>query len=134
SPRTPPATRRRKTRCRPSCSRPPAPSPEPARHDLPEPRITHLQERPEPMALGTGGILVTFESIQRASSDVANTVRRTEANLEQLRADLAPMVATWEGGASTDYQVLQRRWDQAAADLRDTLQQISAHLLRSYES
>lgn len=86
------------------------------------------------MALGTGGILVTFESIQRASSDVANTVRRTEANLEQLRADLAPMVATWEGGASTDYQVLQRRWDQAAADLRDTLQQISAHLLRSYES
>lgn len=86
------------------------------------------------MSLGTGGILVTFESISRASSDVANTVRRTESNLEQLRSDLAPMVATWEGGASTDYQVLQKRWDQAAADLKDTLQQISAHLMRSFDS
>ena len=71
------------------------------------------------------GITVTFGTISQAQSDVSNTVARMNGQLDDLRAFLAPMVGTWEGGASSDYQVLQKRWDSAAADLNTVLMQIS---------
>ena len=71
------------------------------------------------------GITVTFGTITQAQGDVANTVSRMDQQLNDLRQFLAPMVATWEGGAAADYQVLQRRWDTAANDLNGVLGQIS---------
>ncbi len=71
------------------------------------------------------GITVTFGTIAQAQGDVSNTVARMNGQLDDLRAFLAPMVSTWEGGASSDYQVLQKRWDTAAADLNTVLMQIS---------
>jgi WXG100 family type VII secretion target len=73
----------------------------------------------------TSGITVTFSTISQAQADVANTVGRIEGQLSDLRSFLQPMVSTWEGGASSDYQVLQKRWDTAAADLNAVLGQIS---------
>ncbi len=37
-------------------------------------------------------------------------------------------MATWEGEASASYQVLQKKWDAAAADLNSVLQRIGAAL------
>ncbi|MEL6893320.1 MAG: WXG100 family type VII secretion target [Actinomycetota bacterium] len=71
------------------------------------------------------GITVTFGTIGQAQADVSNTVGRMNGQLDELRAFLAPLISTWEGGASSDYQVLQRRWDTAAADLNTVLMQIS---------
>lgn len=74
------------------------------------------------------GITVTFGTIAQAQSDVTNTVAQIDGQLNDLRQFLAPMVSSWEGGAATDYQALQRRWDTAAGDLNIVLQQIGQML------
>lgn len=79
------------------------------------------------------GITVSFGTITQAQSDVTNTVSRVESQLGDLRQYLAPLVASWEGGASTDYQTLQRRWDSAAGDLNSVLQQIGQLLGRVHD-
>ena len=80
------------------------------------------------------GITVTFGTISQAQADVSNTVARMDQQLGDLRSFLAPLVAAWEGGASTDYQVLQKRWDTAAGDLNTVLGQISQLLGQSHDS
>lgn len=80
------------------------------------------------------GITVTFGTISQAQADVANTVGRIDQQLNDLRSFLAPMVAVWEGGASSDYQALQRRWDTSAADLNEVLAQISQLLGMTHDS
>jgi 6 kDa early secretory antigenic target len=79
------------------------------------------------------GITVTFATISQAQADVANTVNRIDGQLNDLRSYLAPMIGAWEGGASSDYQVLQKRWDSAAADLNTVLGQISRLLGTSHD-
>ena len=71
------------------------------------------------------GITVTFGTISQAQTDVGNTVAQIDGQLNDLRQFLAPMVSAWQGGAATDYQVLQKRWDTSAADLNGVLLQIS---------
>ena len=48
--------------------------------------------------------------------------------MEDLRRFLAPMVATWGGPRPQDYQVRQKQWDTAAADLAAVLGQIGVAL------
>jgi 6 kDa early secretory antigenic target len=80
------------------------------------------------------GITVTFGTIQQAQSDVSQSVSRIDGQLNDLRQFLSPMISSWEGGASTDYQALQRRWDSAASDLNAVLQQISQMLGTTHQS
>jgi early secretory antigenic target protein ESAT-6 len=44
------------------------------------------------------------------------------------------MAATWEGQAAAEYQVTQRKWDTAAADLAAVLAQIGLALGTANES
>jgi early secretory antigenic target protein ESAT-6 len=67
------------------------------------------------------GIRVNFQTILTAQSDVANAVSTIDQQLNDLRQFLAPMIGEWDGQASGDYQVLQKRWDTAAADLNVVL-------------
>lgn len=69
-------------------------------------------------------IKVTFGELAGAQQNVASTSQRMTAQLEDLKRFLAPMVATWSGQAAEDYQVKQRQWDTAAADLTAVLAQI----------
>jgi WXG100 family type VII secretion target len=73
-------------------------------------------------------ILVTFGEIANAQSSVASTSQRINAQLEDLKRMLAPMVANWQGQAATDYQAKQRQWDSSAADLNQVLSQIGVAL------
>jgi WXG100 family type VII secretion target len=73
-------------------------------------------------------ILVTFGEIANAQGSVASTSQRINAQLEDLKRMLAPMVAGWQGQAATDYQAKQRQWDTAAADLNQVLNQIGVAL------
>jgi 6 kDa early secretory antigenic target len=82
---------------------------------------------------GSSGITVSFGTVSQAQGDVANTVARIDQQLADLRNFIAPLVATWEGGASTDYQTLQKRWDNAANDMNVVLRQISQHLGQAHE-
>ncbi|MBO0878555.1 MAG: WXG100 family type VII secretion target [Pseudonocardia sp.] len=73
-------------------------------------------------------ILVTFGEIAAAQQNVASTAQRLNAQLDELKRFLAPMVATWTGQAAEDYQVKQRQWDTAATDLNQVLAQIGVAL------
>ena len=73
-------------------------------------------------------ILVTFGEIANAQSSVSSTSQRINAQLEDLKRMLAPMVSEWQGQAATDYQAKQRQWDTSAADLNQVLSQISVAL------
>ncbi len=73
-------------------------------------------------------IKVTFGALEAAQADVAGTAARITGQLEDLQRFLAPLVATWEGQAATEYQAKQRQWDTAAADLAAVLAQIGVAL------
>jgi 6 kDa early secretory antigenic target len=81
-----------------------------------------------------GEIKVTFGALEAARSDVAGTAMRISGQLEELKRFLAPLVATWEGDAATEYGIKQRQWDTAAADLAAVLARIGAALGAANES
>lgn len=82
----------------------------------------------------TSGINVAFGTVSQAQADVMNTVSRVDGQLDELRSYLAPLVSTWAGGASSDYQALQKRWDTAAGDLNAVLAQVGQLLGRAHDS
>jgi 6 kDa early secretory antigenic target len=73
-------------------------------------------------------IKVTFGALEAARTDVSSTATRITTQLDDLKRFLAPLVATWEGQAATEYQARQRQWDTAAADLAAVLAQIGVAL------
>jgi len=75
------------------------------------------------MSIGSE-IKVTFGALATAQADVSGTASRITQQLDELRRFLAPMVATWQGAAAQDYQLRQKQWDTAAADLTAVLAQI----------
>ena len=76
----------------------------------------------------SGHLLVTFASLAEGAADVDSVANQIDQQLADLRAYLAPLVASWEGVASADYQALQRRWDTSITDLNAVLRQISTSL------
>jgi len=70
-------------------------------------------------------IQYNFAHIAQASTDIQNTSRTINSMLDQLKSDIAPMTAEWEGSSSSAYQDAQRRWDAAAAELNTVLGSIS---------
>jgi 6 kDa early secretory antigenic target len=73
-------------------------------------------------------IKVTFGALAAARVDVGSAATRIAAQLADLERYLAPLVATWEGQAATEYLAKQRQWDTAAADLAAVLRQIGVTL------
>jgi 6 kDa early secretory antigenic target len=80
------------------------------------------------------GITVTFGTIQQAQGDVAATVSRVDGQLNDLKSFLAPLVASWEGSASSNYQTLQKKWDTSATELNQALQSISQMLGQTHDT
>lgn len=78
--------------------------------------------------MADGHILVTFEAVQGAQNDTAATYAAINNELSDLHAYLAPLVASWTGQASENYQALQKQWDTAATDLNSVMNTISAAL------
>lgn len=73
-------------------------------------------------------IKVSFGALETASKDVADTAVQMNGELDNLKRYLAPMVATWGGGASTEYSLMQRKWDTAAVAMTDVLRRIGVAL------
>ena len=75
-----------------------------------------------------GHVLVTFGAVDAAAADTEMVANRINHQLVELRSYLAPLLATWSGQASSDYQGLQTRWDTSAAGLNAVLREIGAAL------
>lgn len=84
---------------------------------------------------GTGGeVFVTFAAVQQASGDARSTSTALNQQLADLKGYLAPLVASWEGQASVDYQARQKQWDEAQTALNALLAQIGAALEISHSN
>ena len=75
-----------------------------------------------------GHVLVTFGAINEAAMDADSIATQIGQQLADLKSYLAPLVATWSGQASSDFQALQAKWDASADDLNQVLRQISQAL------
>lgn len=53
--------------------------------------------------------------------EIHTTAARFNAALDDLRAQIAPLQATWTRDAAEAYRIEQSRWEQAAAALNDIL-------------
>jgi early secretory antigenic target protein ESAT-6 len=77
---------------------------------------------------GDGPILVTFAAVNEAAMDTDGVAAQIAQQLSDLKAYLAPLVASWSGEASTEFQALQSKWDTSATDLNQVLRQMSQSL------
>ena len=77
---------------------------------------------------GEGHLLVTFAALEDAAAHADTVAGHIDQELDDLRAYLAPLVASWTGQAAADYHTLQARWDSSAADLNGVLRQIAGAL------
>ena len=84
--------------------------------------------------MSDGRIQVTFGELENARSSIQTTWGNITRELEDLKRFLQPLVATWSGEASTAYQAQQAKWDRAAADLNQVLNQIGVALGTSNEN
>jgi len=75
-----------------------------------------------------GQILVTFGAVNEAAMDADGVASQIAQQLGDLKAYLAPLVASWSGEASSDFQALQAKWDSSANDLNQVLRQIAQSL------
>jgi early secretory antigenic target protein ESAT-6 len=75
-----------------------------------------------------GHILVTFAAVNEGAADADTIAGRIEQQLSDLKAYIKPLVGSWSGQASSDYQVLQQKWDTSAEDLNQVLKQIAQAL------
>ncbi|WP_018297728.1 WXG100 family type VII secretion target [Corynebacterium lubricantis] len=73
----------------------------------------------------TNSIQYGFGSLAGAADDLQASSARVGAELEELKNLLRPMAATWTGEASENYQMHQRKWDEAAAELNMILDSIA---------
>ncbi|HXL16909.1 MAG TPA: WXG100 family type VII secretion target [Streptosporangiaceae bacterium] len=77
---------------------------------------------------GDGHIQVTFGAVNEAAMDTDSIASQIAQQLSDLKAYLAPLVASWSGEASGEFQALQAKWDAGANDLNQVLRQISQAL------
>ena len=70
-------------------------------------------------------VLVTFAALAEAAQTIQSTYNSLNEKLNDLESQLRPMVSTWTGSASENYQVQQQKWNQAQTDMNNVLQAIS---------
>jgi WXG100 family type VII secretion target len=69
-------------------------------------------------------VLVTFAALAEAAQQIQSTYNNLNTKLNDLESQLRPVVASWTGKASEDYQVQQQKWNSAQTDLNNVLQAI----------
>ena len=79
-------------------------------------------------------VVVTPQALDNAASDTDAVAGQIEGQLNDLHTYLRPLVATWTGQASTDWQSLQQKWDTSADDLNTVLREIASALRQSAET
>ncbi|QFQ03070.1 6 kDa early secretory antigenic target [Corynebacterium urogenitale] len=66
-----------------------------------------------------------FANIGQAAEDINSTKNRIDGILDNLKSDLQPLVAEWEGESATAYQAAQKKWDDSANELNIVLGQVA---------
>ena len=67
---------------------------------------------------------VKFESLAAGASGILSTHKALEGTLQNLEAELGPMVNSWTGDARDAYFQQKRKWEEASAAMAVILQQM----------
>lgn len=81
-----------------------------------------------------GQVIVDAQVLDDGASDADTVAGQIEQQLGDLQGFLAPLVASWTGDASSDWQALQQRWNGSADDLNAVLRQIAMALRSASQS
>lgn len=81
-----------------------------------------------------GSVLVTFAALANAAQSIQSTSNNLNSKLDDLQSQLKPVVSTWTGSASENYQVQQQKWNQAQTDLTQVLQAIGKAVEAAHEA
>ncbi|WHT18880.1 WXG100 family type VII secretion target [Crossiella sp. CA-258035] len=73
-------------------------------------------------------IAVDFAQIGEGQAGCQRAATNMQSKLDDLKANLAPLVATWEGAAAEAYQARQKEWDQSAEKLQAILNRMGIAL------
>jgi early secretory antigenic target protein ESAT-6 len=79
------------------------------------------------MTVPTGdGTQLTFNfgSVEGAALQLKATAMALNHELEQLDADLRPLITNWDGVTQAEYYQQQQQWDNAMLDIIDLLNHI----------
>ncbi|MFD7653038.1 WXG100 family type VII secretion target [Actinosynnema sp. NPDC059797] len=82
----------------------------------------------------TNRIKVSFGEMSNAGSAIQSQANQVQSELDNLKSRLAPLIAQWDGGASTEYQARQKEWDEAAAGIQQVLASIATAVLQAGEA
>lgn len=78
--------------------------------------------------MADGQVLVNAQTLNEGASDTDAIAGQIDQQLGDLKGYLAPLVASWQGEAASDYQALQQKWNASADDLNAVLRQIAGAL------
>jgi len=81
-----------------------------------------------------GQVIVNAQVLDEGASDTDTVAGQIDSQLGDLKGYLAPLVASWTGEASSDYQALQQKWNTSADDLNTVLRQIAGALRTAAQS
>jgi len=67
---------------------------------------------------------VNFESVSGGAAGILATHRALQGTLDNLEAELGPMVNSWTGDAREAYFQQKRKWEEASTAMSTILQQM----------
>ena len=72
-----------------------------------------------------------FAGIEGAGSEIDAAVNKTSSLLDEGGEALRRLQAAWTGSGQQSYEAVQQRWNQGAAELRDSLGKLSQAIRRA---
>lgn len=69
------------------------------------------------------GLRVNHGALNLAAENMHATVTAMDNRLNQLEADLTPLVTSWSGDQQEAYRVAKAAWDWAMQEMKDLLDQ-----------
>ncbi|MCO1576467.1 WXG100 family type VII secretion target [Crossiella sp. SN42] len=79
-------------------------------------------------------IKVDFGLIQEGQTGCQRAATNMQSKLDDLKANLAPLVATWEGSAAEAYKGHQEKWDRSAQKLQEIINKVAIALGTAHEA
>jgi early secretory antigenic target protein ESAT-6 len=79
-------------------------------------------------------IKIDFGVLSGAAGDISSAASQVQQQLDDLKNQVRPVVAQWEGASSGAYQQAQQQWDTSAADLQQVLASIGTAVAQATEA
>jgi|GEM_PF-2807382 early secretory antigenic target protein ESAT-6 len=83
--------------------------------------------------IGDGQLTVNFHAVQTTSSTITLHANSLVQQLEDLDAQLRPLIESWDSATKDQYYAQQLAWATAMSDIQSILAEIGVKLNQAYE-